>query len=741
MSNNRSVPLIAVDPTLLPNKNRVDVYRTLIGIAIKEKLPPLPVVLTSVERLAMFIPPILNANINLVAEQHKLSFQEAFAGLTAAGIESLTKARMEMVGLAATIKPPFADARPEQTQYFQGIQAGISLNKIVLAEASTGVGKGRVICAAAIEAANEGKKPVLIAAPTLKVLGQLWGQMDIIRAQGLGDKLTFSFFPGATEFVNEVKLIEFMSSHDKEDKAVEDWIKRNGSMLESKNPLRVAMGAIGVKPAWLMDDLRALVVNMPAEDFALRGDDECETARHLKDIRNYTKECDIIFCTHAMLAHSQKNNWTLLPEPAVLVIDEAHQFEHAVASAHSDSVSLFSLRNRITKEHTSSSKAAKAINSFINYMRDASDAAQSNGDILQVNLKTCANIPSEFRSHIETILNTLSAKANSKVANIQNDRRVFADALRAIDGEAQQAAYLSFSPDRRFPSIMAGKSDIRKILGGLWKAAHGGAILASATLHLKDSQGNNKNDYIADILALPGARTHSPMPVIASWVTTIPVLYTPDIKDSALCEKLARPSKSARDDDSKADAMWLGNLTGEIEKITRHATGGTLVLCTSYHQVTTLAEGLAGANPDRIIMQQRNKKLSLSEMEFRDAHKKGLRPVWIALGGAWTGLDLSDEDANVDTLLTDLVITCCPIGLNRTTTMNARIEARSMQPVTKEALMLLKQGLGRLMRDEKQKNRNIWFLDGRIWTKWSGLENFQSSVKMMLNGYKNRRFL
>jgi len=100
-------------------------------------------------------------------------------------------------------------------------------------------------------------------------------------------------------------------------------------------------------------------------------------------------------------------------------------------------------------------------------------------------------------------------------------------------------------------------------------------------------------------------------------------------------------------------------------------------------------------------------------------------------------LDLTDNNIDIeDTLLTDLVILCCPIGLNRTNTMSARIEARSINPIIKESMMMLKQGLGRLMRDPKQTNRNIWFLDGRIYCPWKGMDDFQKLVIRALSQYK-----
>ena len=734
VTNQKSVPLIPVDPHLLPNKNRVDVYRTLIATALKENIAPEVVDIKNVERLTMFIPPLLSAKINLVAEQHGMSFQEAFAGLTGAGAGALRKTRHEIQGIALEIKAPFPDARPEQLTFYQGIQAGMQLNKIVLAEASTGVGKGRAICAAAIEAANARKTPVLIAAPTLKILGQLWEEMDWLRGKGLGKKRSFSFFPGATEFVNKEKLIEFMQTHET-DPDVAQWIRKGGKMLESKNPLKDAMKSMSIKPAWLMEDLRALAINMPADDFSLRSTEESEILQMLRDIRSLAKQTDIIFCTHAMLAISHMSGWALLPEPAVLVIDEAHQFEQSIASIYSNSVSMFSLMHRLNTQSKAPTKAVKAVRDFINTLRSI------NSDAQQINLqKEALDIPIEkIKEHIQTISDILKSKSHKDVEQIDNDKQALMDTLRSISGASTDRAYLSFSPDRRFPSIMAGKSNILGILGALWKTAQGGAVLASATIYTQDKFGDFKSDYIADVLALPSSRLYAPPPVIAKWVTDVPILHIPS---AAKCSALARPNILARKESEDAEINWVGELVKEIKTITKNSKGGTLVLATSYWQVEQIAAGLAaaGVKKARIIEQKRERKMALTVEEFRELHKNGLRPIWVALGGAWTGLDLKKEKGYLseDTVLTDLVIACCPVGLNRTNTMNARIDARHMQPITKEALMILKQGMGRLMRDERQTNRHIWILDGRIWNEWNGMLDFQKSVEAMLRNYPNQ---
>jgi Rad3-related DNA helicase len=58
----------------------------------------------------------------------------------------------------------------------------------------------------------------------------------------------------------------------------------------------------------------------------------------------------------------------------------------------------------------------------------------------------------------------------------------------------------------------------------------------------------------------------------------------------------------------------------------------------------------------------------------------------------------------------------------------------------KEAILLLKQGLGRLIRRDHVQHRRIWMMDGRIYRKeWRGMEKFAGSVKRMLRKYQAQR--
>lgn len=139
----------------------------------------------------------------------------------------------------------------------------------------------------------------------------------------------------------------------------------------------------------------------------------------------------------------------------------------------------------------------------------------------------------------------------------------------------------------------------------------------------------------------------------------------------------------------------------------------------------------------RLIEQKRGKEFASFVDAYTELHSKTGNPILIGLGPAWTGLDLSDKavSAPKDTLLTNLVIGCSPIGLNQTPTMQKRIALTKTSAISKEALLILKQGLGRLIRRNGVKDRHIWVLDGRIWsTTW--LRQFTGPAKRLLGKYK-----
>lgn len=774
------LPLVEVPPGVLPNAaTRSETYRLLVGIAIKEGLPP---VLTDIARLPsspIFINAVLLAKIEAVAKEYQISLPAAFAGLCAATVGKLEADMKQKIKAEKVVVKGWGgktvlagEDRPDQKKFHEKIRAGLAFNKVVLAEASTGVGKGRALMAAAIEVAQEGKKPVIVSAPTINVLSQLFFEFqELCKSSPVAKNTSLAIMPGRTEFIDDQKLktllrdSEMLNGDLADDiQAITAWVEGGAGHPEvegdkEQNALAFTMRSMGISPAWLADDLRKLTEDFPVDDFLLSSDSDKENLAStlLKEYKaRVAANAEIILCSHAMLAIAQKNQWNpaILPQPAVLIVDEAHQLEQTVAQFNAEQLSLFALRWRLLRmtrdkklsAGSTAGKTAKKAKELINACRHVSDIHQGASEI-RLHGETNTRQGHEHNKITQRIIElnkTIKSKALDNLEEIKDTRKALSAAALAIEkGVSHRQVHLLFSPTRNYPSIQAGIADMGPQLGHLWKSAEGGVVLASATLYTPDADGTMRSDYIRHLLALPMSRLYEVTPIESGYMYTIPTLHYPRPEK---CENLSPPK--VRPEDRKQQPTkekdWLIAAGAEIANSPlSSAVGGTLILCTSYSQIDTLGKILKttpGIQAKRIITQEPGKKFELTKGRFVAAHKKALRPVMLALGPAWTGLDLADKDASPeeDTLLTDLVILRTPIGLNRSTTRLAQIEIRGTDPIIKEALLFFKQGLGRLIRRNKVKDRHIWIMDGRLWRSWPHMERFTAAARSILGKYKKQ---
>jgi ATP-dependent DNA helicase DinG len=735
---NVSVPLIPLPPLASTATNISDSYRSLVAHALHVQAPLEIVETSGLPRKSLFIPPSLHAKIGATGIAQSLSFQDTFARLCAAGL-SLQVARNDdyQSKKVAVAAPPFAGASPEQVQIYRSIMASLENGRICMAEGSTGVGKSRALIMAALKMAEKkAVETVVVAAPTLAILGHLWSELEALRKEGIGLKVKSGFFPGVGEFVDVERLADYLAVAELHDVAVENWMNEGGTCLQN-TPLMRAMADAGVKLHHMMDDLKQIATQLSAQDFMLKSGEDDKRA---VDARKAAAQSRIIFCTHTMLGRAHQSQWSLFGSPDVLIIDEGHLFEQNIASIHSDTLSLQMLRFRLREYQQSfgagqrsvSGRAAEAADDLLAAAMRMIDA----GDGRQKRLEKDG--AATLIDPVKAMLDTLKSRVFVDFEGIEKIRMALGMVAGVLDGKAH-ACYLSCSPDRRFPSLTIGRHSVGPVLGDIWKSATHGAVIASATLYLPDSFGNQKCDYMAGILSVPRSRLDTLMPVVAPWVRDIPILHYPD---PSAAIQLARPVSQNREE--KSEKNWLRNIAVTIRHILdQKSEGGTLVLTTSYAQVAALAGTLEefGVDADRIVSQQPNVRFSVSEAAYRELHRAGRCPILLGLGAAWTGVDLTDKSAGRtdDRLLTTLVIACTPIGANRTSTMLSRIDRTHLAPLVSESLMMLRQGLGRPVRSPDMRGIDIWMLDGRPWVDWPGMAGWQASVKSILNCYPHRQ--
>lgn len=168
----------------------------------------------------------------------------------------------------------------------------------------------------------------------------------------------------------------------------------------------------------------------------------------------------------------------------------------------------------------------------------------------------------------------------------------------------------------------------------------------------------------------------------------------------------------------------------EIDRIAATAVGGILVLCTGFDRAALIA-GALKTSLSRVILQSPTVSVGAAEKTFREMHAAGQRPIWFGTGGAWTGLNLTLAgcDPSEDFLLTDLVIPALPFGTNLTTSHAFRSARKGgFLNELAHAELMLRQGIGRLVRREGLRNRSIHILDGRLHSQLRMMQGFRQII-------------
>ena len=758
------VKSIKIPNTILARAaNKSAAHRALVNYALKHDLEPVLPSTGEEDSFALNLVGDLEAKLEQASRTRGIPLPVLFGALANAGLLATMKKEKREERINKTLTTSLSGAllignadthRGPQKAFWECVSTGLYHDKIVMAEASTGVGKGRVIVSAAVLSIQQGKGPVIIAAPTIKVLSQLWAEFENDAVQAAAQDIRAAILPGQQEFVDEIALRDYLL--DEPDAAVQSWLDAGGISQEGGAIAR--SGARCGRPlAWLMEDLRAIATNLRAEDFGLSGNSSKEgiAAQQMVDLRASVVNAQIVFCTHAMLAISLLNQWHSLPvlrprdledsgedkQHPVFLIDEAHLFETAVSNATSDSLSLYHLRHKLRvyqREHRLGARSVAGRAADI--VRDVTDICSGARDEDRIDLSNNDGAGLRVREKILPLLSDLNemmgkSRVFPEITGLADTRSAIRALVNALSGKSSNKSFLTFSPDRRFPSLQTGAASVARELGMLWAKASGGAALISASFYVTDPSGRLNCDHMRSTLALPLVRMDTPLPIVWDVIYSTPTLQIPSAETA---RALVPPTTEL------AMGDWCESQARIINLIAASAKGGTLVLCTAYRQIHALRDALqsTGLDPNRLVVHEGN--IAAGQVSFVEKVHSSVRPVWLALGAAWTGLDLcesSDVAPSEDVILTDLVITRIPIGLNRSNTMISRMDRIGFRPVAQEALLTFKQGIGRLVRREHLTNRRIWILDGRLQHAPNRfLADIAAGVYSMLTKYKRRVF-
>lgn len=741
------LPLIPLHGSLSAAETISDRYRGLVNAALRQGLSASWIETAGMRTAPMRIPAGLLAQLESAAQAAGLDLKVTFASLCTQGQEVLERKRLAVESaLNLQIGPKVDESQFKsslQAQFYAGLAEGIQAEKVVMAEGSTGIGKSRVMARVAIEQARAGRGPVVVSGPTLSVLAHLHEEF---RASGMAEDVSVSMVVGASEFVDDEALRLVLARAEDEPEVVVDegvrmWVAGGAKALD---PWSAAARALGPNASWLMDDLRALCDVMNPDDFLLLEEvdnaERSESRANVAAMRKRAAESSgVVLCTHTMLAFAQMTRWRgAVPAPKVLLIDEAHLFERAVASANQVRFSTFSASHALRQimevqgANTAAKKALTAVKNLASFI----DALVDRGESLQSRKGDAVIAPEEKAGLVEAVRLCHAALGSGKLQKLAH-RDLFLGALRsvarAVSGEVQDAWVLERTSVRGYPALRSGPSSVAMQLRDIWNTSAGGVGLVSATMYALNEEGEYRCDYLRMLLNLPLARVTTPPPVREKHLIEIPTLHMPS---KALAAQLLPPSER----NTTLEDLWHGHLARMVAHVASRARGGTLVLCTAYADTQALAKLLGPVFGERLVVQSPGRRFQGFKNDFCGLHAKGLRPILLGVGTAWTGVDLSDSGvaAPEDFLLTDLVITRLPINLNQSLSMQQRVLGMGLYPLINEALLTLKQGLGRLIRREGVQERHIWFLDGRAHPSftWQGMQRLTAGTRRMLREYR-----
>lgn len=450
-----------------------------------------------------------------------------------------------------------------------------------------------------------------------------------------------------------------------------------------------------------------------------------------------------------------------LPAIGLLLVDEAHLLEENFARAFATGASIASMMRSLKQLREAYPKQI-----LVREIQDIADAwdilkrvgSTNVGDsIISSKDPAAEGAVTKIRTALKSILARKFSDANPAyrlLPSLRQTSRALNLAASSNGDRSGMTTRISWSPSEHWPSLEIGRYDISRELDFLWSLmVHDRAVLASATLY--DDVTNSGIEGTRRTLAVRSSTIRTLPPVRPSWTTEPVTLFIP--RHVVVTDKnretvdFYRPSARYATGDALQEwtARWRQQVAGYIATAYAASDGGALVLLTSHQERGAIALLLGEQIPPDCLIQQRpGSGIDGSKQLYLRTLEAGRKPLLIAVGGAWTGLDLSGDSlsaltglqvpANQDTVLTDLIIPNAPLGANRSLTHQYRREFNGAADVSAAAIMM-RQGIGRLVRREglPRRSRRLHFLDARMHDpRWAA---YFTPIKRILSTYISTR--
>jgi ATP-dependent DNA helicase DinG len=602
---------------------------------------------------------------------------------------------------------PYYEFRPSQIRMAQAVSRAIDERHHLCVEAGTGTGK---TLAYLIPSLFCGKR-VIISTGTKNLQEQLYLKDIPFLEKALGRKLSVCYMKGRSNYLCLRRLAEIegesylFSPHDPQYlKTIRGWACKTetGDRAELKDiPEDIVL--------WRhLDAGRETCLGQKCADF-----EDCFVTK----VRQRSLESDIVIVNHhlffADLALRQGDFGSVLPDYSVVIFDEAHEIEDVATQYFGIMVSNYRMEELIRDSEKALAETgsaspyllrqleqlpARALEFFKLFRgREGKHSMQEFGSGMPIRRGPPHG---DAMSDIYRALQTTLAVVQTGLANSPVKSDVL-DALVRRAGEIREELSLILESDStervywyelrsRGVFLWASPIKVSSILAEKLFAEIDSIVLTSATL---STDGNFQ--FIRSRLGLENADEL----ILGSHF---------DFEKQALFYvplDIAEPRERA----------WVEQACVELERILAASRGRAFILFTSYNQMGLVYETLKGRLKFPMLMQGSMSKSGLLEV-FRETPNS----VLFATSSFWQGVDVQGEK------LSCVVIDKLPFSVPSDPVVAARIryiDESGGNPFYEyqipEAVILLKQGIGRLIRSKTDRGI-LALLDKRILTKQYG---------------------
>jgi ATP-dependent DNA helicase DinG len=596
---------------------------------------------------------------------------------------------------------PNYEYRPGQVRMAEAVADAFESRYHLCVEAGTGTGKTLAYLLPAIAS----RKRVIVSTGTKNLQEQLFFRDVPFLVKALGRPLSVCYMKGRSNYLCLKKLAEIgregflFAPKDLEYlPTLREWaeVTETGDRAELRDlPDDVLL--------WRqVDARRETCTGQKCPDF-----DACFVTR----VRQRALESDIVIVNHhlffADLALRHGDFGSVLPDYAVVVFDEAHELEDVATQYFGSTVSNFRLdelardAQRALAEQSEApafllqelARLATASTAFFAIFRrtEGRSAMEEFGSGLHARRGPrqpgrLSEAYRELSSRLAIVgagCSNLPAPTDATDAIARRSREIADDLAVIMEAESSASVYW-YECRGRGVYLWASPISVAPLLRERLFPQVDSVVLTSATL----ATGGNF-DFIRSRLGMDEAHEL----ILGSHYdfSRQAILYVP------------------RDIPEPRDSGWLKEACRELEAILEASHGRAFLLFTSYAQMTQVRRELEDRLPYPLLMQG-----EMSKTGLLDAFRETPNAVLFGTSSFWQGVDVQGEQLScvvIDKL--PFSVPSDPVVAARIRNLNESGRNAFYEYQIPEAIILLKQGLGRLIRSSTDRGI-LAVLDKRI---------------------------